>query len=94
MKCKYCQAELEEGMTVCPACGKEQEETPAAEVAEETSVPETVAEEAPEAAAPEIKEGIKSVVGIAASIKLVPPKSIQRSEGKAKRTIDKRGLTN
>jgi phenylacetate-CoA ligase len=41
----------------------------------------------------EIKEGIKSVVGIAASIKLVPPKSIQRSEGKAKRTIDKRGLT-
>ena len=42
----------------------------------------------------EIKEGIKSVVGIAASIKLVPPKSIQRSEGKAKRTIDKRGLTN
>ena len=41
----------------------------------------------------EIKEGIKSVVGIAAQIKLVPPKSIQRSEGKAKRTIDKRGLT-
>ena len=41
----------------------------------------------------EIKEGIKSVVGIAASIKLVPPKTIQRSEGKAKRTIDKRGLT-
>ena len=43
--------------------------------------------------ADEIKEGIKSVVGIAASIKLVPPKTIQRSEGKAKRTIDKRGLT-
>jgi phenylacetate-CoA ligase len=42
----------------------------------------------------EIKEGIKSVVGIAASIKLVPPKSIQRSEGKAKRTVDRRGLTN
>ena len=63
MKCKYCQAELEEGMTVCPACGKEQEETPAAEVAEETSVPETVAEEAPEAAAPEIKEGIKATPG-------------------------------
>ncbi|MBQ7981959.1 MAG: phenylacetate--CoA ligase, partial [Clostridia bacterium] len=41
----------------------------------------------------EIKEGIKSVVGISATIKLVPPKSIQRSEGKAKRTIDKRGLT-
>ncbi len=41
----------------------------------------------------EIKEQIKSVVGIAASVKLVPPKSIQRSEGKAKRTIDKRDLT-
>ncbi|MGM9624755.1 MAG: phenylacetate--CoA ligase family protein, partial [Eubacteriales bacterium] len=41
----------------------------------------------------EIKEQIKSVVGISASIKLVPPKTIQRSEGKAKRTIDKRGLT-
>lgn len=25
MKCKYCQAELEDGSTVCPACGKEQE---------------------------------------------------------------------
>ena len=41
----------------------------------------------------EIKEGIKSVVGIAAQIKLVPPKTIQRSEGKAKRTVDRRGLT-
>ena len=25
MKCKYCQAELEEGVTLCPACGKEQD---------------------------------------------------------------------
>ncbi len=41
----------------------------------------------------EIKEQIKSVVGISATVKLVPPKSIQRSEGKAKRTIDKRDLT-
>lgn len=39
-----------------------------------------------------IAEQIKSVVGIAASIKLVPPKSIPRSEGKAKRIIDNRGL--
>ena len=38
MKCKYCQAELEEGVTLCPACGKEQE------VAEETPVVETAEE--------------------------------------------------
>ena len=40
-----------------------------------------------------ITEGIKSVVGIAALVKLVPPKSIPRSEGKSKRIIDNRGLT-
>ena len=35
---------------------------------------------------------IKSVVGIASKVKLVAPKSIPRSEGKAKRVIDKRNL--
>lgn len=40
-----------------------------------------------------ISEQIKSVVGIAANVKLVPPKSIPRSEGKSKRIIDNRGLT-
>ncbi len=40
-----------------------------------------------------IKEQIKSVVGVAGVVKLVPPKSIPRSEGKAKRIIDNRGLT-
>ena len=35
---------------------------------------------------------IKSVVGIQAKITLVPPKSIPRSEGKAKRVIDNRKL--
>lgn len=40
-----------------------------------------------------ISEGIKSVVGISAIVKLVPPKSIPRSEGKSKRIIDNRGLT-
>ena len=73
MKCKYCQAELEEGMTVCPACGKEQEETPVQEVVEEVPAAEETVEapvaeeavEAPaaEAAAPEIKEGIKATPG-------------------------------
>ena len=40
----------------------------------------------------EIKENIKSVVGISVKVQLVPPKSIQRFEGKAKRVIDKRKL--
>ena len=40
-----------------------------------------------------ITEQIKSVVGVAAVVKLVAPKSIPRSEGKAKRIIDNRGLT-
>ena len=39
-----------------------------------------------------IREQVKSVVGISASVKLVPPKSLPRSEGKSKRTIDKRDL--
>ena len=40
----------------------------------------------------DIKEKIKSVVGINTKIQLVPPKSIPRSEGKAKRIIDKRNI--
>lgn len=40
----------------------------------------------------EIKEQIKSVVGISAKIKLVPPKTLPRSEGKSKRVIDNRKL--
>ncbi|HPF21804.1 MAG TPA: hypothetical protein PLC88_10755, partial [Syntrophomonas sp.] len=40
----------------------------------------------------DIKDKIKSVVGINAKIHLVPPKSIPRSEGKAKRIIDKRNM--
>ncbi len=40
-----------------------------------------------------ITEEIKSVVGISANVKLVPPKSLPRSEGKSKRIIDNRGLT-
>ena len=39
-----------------------------------------------------ITDQIKSVVGIATKVKLVAPKSIPRSEGKAKRVIDKRKL--
>jgi phenylacetate-CoA ligase len=39
-----------------------------------------------------IADQIKSVVGIKAKVQLVAPKSIARSEGKAKRVIDKRKL--
>ena len=40
-----------------------------------------------------IRTGIKSVVGVQATVKLVAPKSIPRSEGKAKRVIDNRGIS-
>ena len=39
-----------------------------------------------------ITEQIRSVLGIGAKVHLVNPKSIARSEGKAKRVIDKRKL--
>jgi len=45
-----------------------------------------------EAVKNQISEQIKSVVGIKAKITLVPPKSIPRSEGKAKRIIDNRKI--
>lgn len=39
-----------------------------------------------------IKREISSILGISAKIKLVEPKTIERSEGKSKRVIDKRKL--
>ncbi len=38
----------------------------------------------------EIKQRIESLLGVTCGVKLVEPKSIARSEGKAKRVIDKR----
>ncbi|HCB93104.1 MAG TPA: phenylacetate--CoA ligase, partial [Selenomonas sp.] len=40
----------------------------------------------------ELSEGIKNILGIRAKVFLVAPKSIQRSEGKAVRVIDKRKI--
>ncbi len=40
----------------------------------------------------EIKEKLRSVLGLSAKVRLVNPKSITRSEGKAKRVIDNRKL--
>ena len=39
-----------------------------------------------------IADALHSTLNIAAKITLLEPKSIQRSEGKAKRVIDKRSL--
>jgi phenylacetate-CoA ligase len=40
-----------------------------------------------------IQHNIESILGINASVKLVEPKTIERTEGKVKRVIDKRKLT-
>lgn len=39
-----------------------------------------------------IRAAVESTLGVAAKVRLVEPKSIQRSEGKAKRVIDKRQI--
>lgn len=52
MNCKFCNAELDAGVTLCPACGREnaeevfEEETPAEETVEETAEELTVQETA------------------------------------------------
>ena len=76
MKCKYCQAELEDGAAICPVCGKEQdaaeEESVRAEQAPapaqtpdnaETPASEEAAAEVQSPAVPEIKSGIKATPG-------------------------------
>ena len=40
----------------------------------------------------ELVSALKAMLGIYADVKLVEPKTITRSEGKAVRVIDKRGL--
>ena len=40
----------------------------------------------------QISEKVKSTLGISAKITFVEPKTLARTEGKAKRTIDKRKL--
>ena len=58
MNCKHCNAELEEGMNVCPSCGADQAEpeTEVVETVEAAEVVETPVEEAP--AAEEKKTGL------------------------------------
>ena len=40
-----------------------------------------------------IGEALKQALGVAVVVKLVEPKTIERSEGKAKRVIDRRNLS-
>ena len=40
-----------------------------------------------------IASALQSILNISAKVRLLEPKSIPRSEGKAKRVIDKRHLT-
>ncbi len=40
-----------------------------------------------------IESVLKQALGVAVNVKLVEPKTIERSEGKAKRVIDKRNLS-
>ena len=56
MICKYCYAELEEGVTVCPTCGKDnlQEEQNEELLAEEMETEETATVEETVEDAPEI----------------------------------------
>lgn len=43
-KCKFCEAELEEGVTLCPSCGKDNAEEVAQEIAAAETAEEVVAE--------------------------------------------------
>ena len=70
MICKFCSAEMEEGVTLCPVCGKENmeevleadpieeavEETPVEEVAEVTPIEEVTGEEAVEEPTEQMEE--------------------------------------
>ena len=47
MKCKFCFAEVEDGVTVCPICGKALEEIEETPVEETVEIPVEETEEAP-----------------------------------------------
>ena len=84
--CKYCGAEMEDGQTVCPACGKEDtaepetvqavtEETPAEEAPAEAAPAEeaSAAEETPaeETKEPERKKGLSGTSAVALAVAAV-----------------------
>lgn len=80
--CKYCGAEMEDDQTLCPACGKEQEEA-APEIAAEENVPE---ETSVEEALPEETAGAE-----AESQEAIPEEG--EADAQEKTAEKKRGLT-
>ena len=56
------------------------------------ALPNHTAEDARDAAAKDLVRQIKSMVGVSVKLKVMDPGGIERSEGKAKRVIDLRGL--
>ena len=90
MRCPNCQKENEPTSRFCIFCGSPL-------LTPETGQP---AEAAPEDTSPqplpalqeEVRRGLESSLGIGARVKLVEPRSIERSEGKARRVIDRREL--
>lgn len=54
------------------------------------AVPEAAGKDARDASSAELAHHIKSVIGITASVRVGAPGSVERSQGKARRIIDKR----
>ena len=86
-KCKFCEAELEEGVTLCPSCGKDNAEPVAEETAEAAEMPaqetaaateetteETAQEAAEEAAQVPAEEKTEEKTEIKEGIKATPAK--------------------
>lgn len=80
-KCKFCLAEIEEGLTTCPCCGKDLMDTEAPEaavtaaqaqeVSEEPSQEQEVPAAQPQEEAPKKSSPVKTAVGIAVIVVLV-----------------------
>ena len=82
-KCSFCGADMDEELTVCPACGKEQaaqqpEAAPEAAPAEEAPAPEAPAGEAPaekpaepEREAASMKKGVTSASAVALAVAVI-----------------------
>lgn len=82
-KCSFCGADMDEELTVCPACGKEQaaqqpEAAPEAAPAEEVPAPEAPAGEAPaekpaepEKEATPMKKGVTSASAVALAVAVI-----------------------
>lgn len=103
-KCKFCQAELEENSTVCPACGKdnaehemasaqEPVEAPAAEpTAEETPAAESAAEAAAEEVT-DIEAAAEDVPAEEAPAEDAPVEEIAENADAAEKKVEKKPVS-